>query len=155
MRNPAAAYRQLAVESASNLELVVMLYERAIVDLQRAITAIEAHDIEQRTKHLNHFFSLIAELEGSLDHERGGQVAKNLAMFYEHARAQALDAAIRNSKETLSKLSELFSTLRDAWREGERLLAAQSTNSPVDDRSARTNLSDAGTMELMPSIWTV
>lgn len=135
--------------------LVAMLYERAIADLQRAMTAVEAHDIEQRTKHLNHFFSLIAELEGSLDHERGGQVAKNLERFYQFARAQALNAAVENSKEILSKLSEHLSTLRDAWREGERHLATQGTNFPANGGSARKDWSDAGTMELMPSNWTV
>lgn len=124
-------------------------------DLQRAITAIEAHDIEQRVKHLNHFFSVIAELQGSLNHERGGPVAKDLARFYQYATAQAFNASVENSKEILSKLSELFSTLRDAWREGERVLAAQSTNFPADDRTARITLSDTETMELMVSNWTV
>lgn len=124
-------------------------------DLQRAITAIEAHDIEQRVKHLNHFFSVIAELQGSLNHERGGPVAKDLARFYQYATAQAFNASVENSKEISSKLSELFSTLGDAWREGERVLAAQSTNFPADDRTARITLSDTETMELMVSNWTV
>jgi flagellar protein FliS len=132
-----------------------MLYDQAIADLQRAMTAVEAHDIEQRTRHLNHFFSVIAQLEGSLDHERGGPVAKNLATFYEYARAQAFNAAIKNSKEILSQLSEHFSTLCDAWREGERRLATQSTNPPAEGRNARKDRSDAGTIELMPSNWTV
>jgi flagellar protein FliS len=131
MRNPAATYRQLAVEGASPLELVVMLYDRAIADLQRAMTAVEAHDIQQRTDHLNHFFSILAQLEGSLDHERGGEVAKDLETFYQIAKAQALNAAIKNSKEILSELSEHFATLRDAWQEGERHLAAQGASSPT------------------------
>jgi flagellar protein FliS len=125
-----------------------MLYDRAIADLQRAMAAVEAHDIEQRTKHLNHFLYVIAELEGSLNHEDGGQVAEDLARFYKTARALAFNAAIKNSKEILSKLSEHFSTLRDAWREGERLLATQGTSSPADDRSARKDWVDAGTVEL-------
>jgi flagellar protein FliS len=104
-----------------------MLFDRAIVDLQRAMSAVEAHDIEQRTKHLNHFLGVIAQLEGSLDHELGGPVAKNLATFYDYARAQALHAAVNNSKEILSDLSEHFSALRDAWREGEYRLATQKT----------------------------
>ena len=148
MNHPAQTYRQFSVQGATPLGLVVMLYDRAIADLRRAIAAIEAHDIEQRTKHLNHFFSVIAELESSLNHEREGSVAKNLAMFYKYARAQAINAAVKNSKEILSHLYEHFSTLRDAWREGERLLATQGTSSPADARSARKDSSDAGTIEL-------
>ncbi len=128
--------------------LVVMLYERAIADLQRATTAVEAHDIELRTKHLDHFLGVIAELEGSLDHRRGGQVAKNLERFYQLARARALNAAAQNSKEILSGLTEHFSALREAWREGERLLATQSTSLPAEGRSARKDGGDAGTVGL-------
>jgi flagellar protein FliS len=148
MRNPAATYRQLSVEGASPVGLVVMLYERAIVDLHRAMMAIEAHDIEQRTKHVDHFFGVTAELEGSLDRARGGQVAENLAAFYRSARAEALNASAKNSKEILSKLAEHFSTLRDAWREGERHLAAQSLSLPAHGRSAGSEGSDAGTVAL-------
>jgi flagellar protein FliS len=111
--------------------LVAMLYDRAIADLHGAMTAVEAHDIQQRTNYLNHFFSVIAQLQGSLDHERGGQVAHDLERFYRYASTQALNAAAQNSKETLSQLSEHFSTLRDAWQEGERRLATQSTSYPA------------------------
>jgi flagellar protein FliS len=125
-----------------------MLYERAMADLQRAMVAIEAHDIEGRTRHLNHLFNVIGELEGSLDFERGGQVARNLARFYQYARRQAFSAAVKNSKEILSELSGYFSTLRDAWREGERRLTAQGTSFPTDARSPRKDWSDAGTIGL-------
>jgi len=148
MNHPAQTYRQFSVQGATPLGLVVMLYDRAIADLRRAIAAIEAHDIEQRTKHLNHFFSVIAELESSLNHEREGSVAKNLAMFYKYARAQAINATVKNSKEILSHLYEHFSTLCGAWREGEHLLVTQGASSPADTRSARKDLSDAGTIEL-------
>ena len=148
MRNAVATYRQLAVEGARPLELVVMLYDRAIVDLERAMTAVEAHDIEQRTKHLNHFLYVIAELEGSLNHEHGGQVADDLARFYKSARAQALNTAIKNSKEILTELSQHFATLRDAWREAERRPATQDKNLPADGGSASKDWSDAATIEL-------
>ena len=148
MNHPARTYRQFSVQGATPLGLVVMLYDRAIADLQRAIEAVEAHNIEQRTKHLNHFLSVIVQLEGSLDHERGGQVAKNLARFYRFARAQAFNAAVKNSKEILGQLLEHFSTLRDAWREGEGRLTAQSISSPADGRSARENSSDDGRLQL-------
>jgi len=148
MPSPAATYRQLAVVGASPIGLVAMLYERAITDLQHTMTAVEAKDMEERTNHLDHFFSVIAQLEGSLDQQRGGQVAKDLAAFYQLARVQALNAAIKNSKEILSELSEHFSTLRDAWQEAERRLVTQSASSPAEDRSAMKDGSHAGTVEM-------
>jgi flagellar protein FliS len=128
MRTPAAAYHQLSVESASPIELVVMLYDRAIVDLQEAIAAVGRGDIEVRTKHLKHFCKVINQLECSLDYEHGGKVARDLAKSYQYARAQALAAAVMNSKGILTALAEHFSTLRDAWLEAEQRLPAWPAN---------------------------
>lgn len=141
MRTPAAAYHQLSIESASPVELVVMLYDRAIVDLQEAMAAVGRGDIEVRTKHLKHFCTVINQLDCSLDYERGGEVARDLAKSYQYARAQAIAAAAMNSKRILIALSEHFSTLRDAWLEAERRLPAWPANSneeaedPAEDGS--------------------
>lgn len=76
MRHPAQAYRQLSVQGATPLGLVVMLYDGAIASLQRTITAIEAHDIPQKCTHLNRAQAIILQLEGTLNFAVGGEVAR-------------------------------------------------------------------------------
>jgi flagellar protein FliS len=148
MNHPALTYRQFSVQGAPPLGLVAMLYDGAITFMQRAVAAIEAHDIEKKCQHLNRALAIIAQLEGSLNFELGGEVAQTLKSLYVYARAQAMKAHAENSAEILRALIENFTTVRDAWHEGERRLATQSTSSPADGRSARKDWSDAGTVEL-------
>ena len=88
MSHPAHAYRQFSVQGATPLGLVVMLYDGAIAAMQRAITAIEARDIQKKCAHLNRALAIIAQLEGTLNFELGGEVAKTLKSLYMFARTE-------------------------------------------------------------------
>jgi len=133
MKHPALTYRQLSVEGATPLGLVVMLYDGAIAAFLGAIDAIETHNIEKKCHHLDRALAIIIQLEGTLNFEQGGEIAQNLASFYAFARAQTMKANIENSADVLRALIEHLTTLRDAWREGERRLASQNTSSPANE----------------------
>jgi flagellar protein FliS len=148
MNQPALTYRQFSVQGATPLGLVVMLYDGAIAALHRAIAAIEAHDIEAKCKHLSRALAIIAQLEGSLNFEQGGEVARTLSSFYAYARAQAMKANIENSAEILRSLIENFTTVRDAWQDGERGLATQGISFPANGASASKDSGHAGSVEL-------
>lgn len=59
MNHPALAYRQFSVQGSTPLGLVVMLYDGAIAAMLRAVTAIEAHDIQTKCNHLNRALAII------------------------------------------------------------------------------------------------
>src|ERR1700722_7270254 len=99
MKNPALAYRQFSVQGATPLGLVVMLYDGAIAAMQRAMAAIENHDIEKKCAELSKAQAIVAQLEGTLNFELGGEVAQTLKILYMHARGQMLKANIENSPE--------------------------------------------------------
>jgi flagellar protein FliS len=117
MKNPARTYRQVSVESSTQVGLVVMLYDGAIAAIQGAMAAIDAKDIEKKCAHLCRLDGIVAQLEGTLDFERGGKVAQTLKLFYTHARGQSLKANIENSREILSALAQQFATVREAWEQ--------------------------------------
>jgi flagellar protein FliS len=148
MKHAALIYRQCSVQGATPLGLVVMLYDGAIAFMHRAVAAMEAHDIEKKCNHLNRALAIIAQLEGSLNFEQGGEVAQTLKSLYVYARAQVLKANIENSLEMLRALIEKFATVRDAWREGESRLTTQGMSSPPKPTIAKKDWSDAGTVEL-------
>ena len=148
MNHPALTYRQFSVQGAPPLGLVAMLYDGAITFMQRAVAAIEAHDIDKKCQHLDRALAIILQLEGSLNFELGGEVAQTLKSFYVYARAQAMKAHVENSAEILRALIENFTTVRDAWREGERRLATQVTSIAAEGVSAGKDLSDAGPVAL-------
>jgi flagellar protein FliS len=119
MKNPAFAYRQFSVQSATPLGLVVMLYDGAITFLRGAITAIEAHDIPKKCSQLNRAQAIILQLEGTLNFEVGGEVAQTLKALYVYTRGQMLKANIEDSPEILRSLIEKLTTVRDAWHEAD------------------------------------
>jgi flagellar protein FliS len=118
--NPALEYRQAAVRSASPLGLVGLLYDAALNSLNRAIRAMEAHDVEQRVAALDHVLAIIGHFQQTLDFERGGDVARNLDRFYHASRAAILEATFTQSAQTLKDLAVQFQGLRDAWKEADR-----------------------------------
>lgn len=124
MKNPAAAYRQTAINSATPLGLVLMLYDAAVTSLDRAIQAVQAGQIEARTKAINRILGVVGELESALKVDQGGEVAKILQDFYAYARIQAITAAAENSDVKLQQLRGHFSTLREAWQQVEQTPAA-------------------------------
>jgi len=141
MKHPALTYRQLSVQSATPVGLVVMLYDGAIAFLHRAIEAMEAHDIEKKCDHLNRVLAIIIQLEGTLNFEQGGEAARTLQAFYMYARARAQQANIENSTEILRALIDHLTALRNAWEEADGRLTtqtAQNTSSAAGESRPST-----------------
>lgn len=116
----AFAYQQSTALSASAVGQVVALYDRILRDLRQALLAVEAGQIEPRVNALNHALTIVGELQGVLDFERGGEVARNLNSFYNVARAITMQACAENSIERLNELVAMFTRLRAAWAQVER-----------------------------------
>lgn len=112
-----SSYRRAAVEGASSVSLVIMLYDRMLLDVQRAVTAIRRQDIEGRCAELKHALLILQQLEGSLDHEAGRDVAENLAKFYAYCRSQLMEAQLRNSPDILERLTARVLDVRSAWQQ--------------------------------------
>jgi flagellar secretion chaperone FliS len=136
MKNPALTYRQFSVQGASPLRLVVMLYDGAIAALQRALAALEAQNIAEKCTHIKRALAIIAQLEGSLNFESGGEVAQTLKCFYVYARGQAMKANIENSPEILCSLIEKFATVREAWHQAEQQPPETSSPPGGNEKSA-------------------
>jgi flagellar secretion chaperone FliS len=118
-----SSYREAAVRGASPVRLVICLYEQAIEDLRRAVIALEKGDIEARTRGINHALMVIAQLQGSLDMERGGEVARNLARFYSVVRAGLSEAQMKQSARILEEQISQLVVVYEAWLEVERATA--------------------------------
>jgi flagellar secretion chaperone FliS len=127
MSHPAQAYRQISVRGATPLSLVVMLYVGAIASMQRAACAIEANDVQQKCTDLNRALAIIAQLEGTLNFELGGEVAQTLKALYVYARTEMLRANLENSPQTLRGVIEKLATVREAWYEADHRVPVPAT----------------------------
>jgi flagellar secretion chaperone FliS len=142
--NARLSYREAAVEGASPLRLVILLYEQAFEDLRRALDAHRRGDIEGRTGHINHAILVIGHLQASLDKEQGGRVALNLERFYDQLRRGLVEAQFKQSAEALEQQISHLMQVHEAWCELERANAAPAiTPGPVQPQEELEQRSSA------------
>jgi flagellar secretion chaperone FliS len=130
------SYLRMAIESASPIGLILVLFDLLVSDLCRAAIALRANDIEARCKELNHAALVLGQLQSWVDLERGGESAKVLIMFYSRLRKQMMEAAVTRSAEVLEKEIETIVHIRNAWQQfdlvgNESSLNQSATPSPV------------------------
>ena len=113
---------EVKVLSASPLELIVMLYDGAIVAIQQAKAGIEIQDFSLKSARINKALDIIEGLRVVLDHDKGGDISKNLNDLYEYMKYRLSMANLRNDPAMLDELVGLLSDLHSAWQE----IAAQS-----------------------------
>ena len=109
------SYRKAAIQNATSVGLVIIMYDMLAADLRRAIEAMHAKDVEKRSAELKHAFLVLLQLESSLDMEKGGQAARNLSHFYSVSRAKILEAHFKVSAEMLQRQIDLIVDVRTAW----------------------------------------
>jgi flagellar protein FliS len=119
----AFAYRETTAQSASAVGRVVALFDTILRDFQRALVAIDEGKIEARVFELNHALTVIGELQGVLDYQRGGEAARRFERFYNVARALIMNANAQVSHGSVLELIELFKPIRQAWQEVDQKLA--------------------------------
>jgi flagellar secretion chaperone FliS len=110
-------YRQMAVETASPVELVIMLSDLLVKDLKQVAATIREHDIEERVKHSNRAFLALQELDLMLDFEHGGDTAKELARVYSYVRAKLIESQIKLNPAIVERQIEFIQQIRQAWQE--------------------------------------
>jgi flagellar protein FliS len=111
------AYLRAAVQNASSVGLLIILFDQLISDLKRAIAAMESRDVETRSAELKHGFLVLAQLQGSLDMENGGEAAVHFSRFYSTVRAGMMQAHIKASPEVLVHQIGLLLEVRQAWQQ--------------------------------------
>jgi len=131
--------------------LVVRLYDAIVGDLRRALESLKRGEVERRTSSLNHALLIIAELESVLDHERGGQVARHLAGFYQVTRALIVEANAQASSSQIERLIGLFLPVRQAWQEAEKNFTGEEIHTP----SPRRQTAAPSAPEQPRSVWSV
>ena len=110
------SYRQTQVKSRTPLELVVMLYDGVLGHLAMAREAVQRRDIPSRRDALSRALAILAELQSTLDVERGGDIALALDDLYSYSTRRLMQAAIDNDVAPIDEVHKLLEGLRDSWR---------------------------------------
>ena len=129
-KNAYQKYKTTSVQSASREKILLMLYEGAIKFTKLAIKAAEEKKIADRGMNIGRAFDIIMELNNTLDHKVGGDVANQLEQLYMFMMEQYTKANITGSPEPLKENLKLLNTLYDGWVQAVEKLKQETTNSP-------------------------
>ena len=123
--SPAMRERYLAdsVATASPAKLLLMLYDRLVIDLDRGEQALLAGDRAEANTHLKHAQDIVTELHVTLDLD-AWDGARGLAALYTFASTELINANIRGDAAKVASVRGLLEPLRDTWREAAMAVAA-------------------------------
>ena len=117
MKSAHQKYKQTSVQSASREKILLMLYEGAIRFIKRALLAIDKKDIAERGMNIGRAFDIINELNNTLNHEAGGDIASNLEQLYMFVSEQLTKANATGQKKPLEDGLKVLETLYSGWVE--------------------------------------
>lgn len=121
-------YKNTAVQSASREKILLMLYEGAIKFTKLAIKAAEEKKIADRGVNIGRAFDIIMELNNTLDHKVGGEVANQLEQLYMFMMEQYTKSNLTGDPAPLKENLKLLNTLYDGWVQAVEKLKQESNN---------------------------
>lgn len=113
-------YRQTAVHSAvldaNPHRLVALMLAGVRERLRLAAACIEVGDVARKGQAIGEATMIIGELDGSLDHEAGGDIAAGLAALYEYSQRRLSEANLRNDAGAVLEVDALMADIEAAWQ---------------------------------------
>jgi flagellar protein FliS len=123
--NPRETYLAASVSTATPSQLLVMLYERLVLDVQRAIDAMRRGEPSQAHGPLLHAQEIVLELNASLKVD-AWDGARGLASLYDYLHSELVKANVAKDLKTAEFCLHLVTALRDTWRDAAGSLLAES-----------------------------
>ena len=109
-------YLQDTINTASPAKLLIMLYDRMIMDLQQGEQAIRDGNREVASDKIQHAQEIVLELRTTLNME-AWDGAPGLANLYGFILTELIGANIARDPDRVASCRTLLEPLRDAWRE--------------------------------------
>jgi flagellar protein FliS len=109
-------YLQDSINTASPARLLIMLYDRLILDLMHGEEALRNDDRVLANDKITHAQEIVLELRVTLDVE-AWDGAPGLASLYGFVLTELIGANIQRDADRVASCRSLLEPLRDAWRD--------------------------------------
>lgn len=123
----ANAYLANSVATASPARLLVMLWDRLVLDVESALRAQMKDDRVEAGKQLVHAQAIVTEFQATLDTE-GWQGGRELMALYGYLQRRLIQANVRQDQRATKEVLVHCRALRDTWQKA-ALIAASSAGS--------------------------
>ncbi|MDX8397415.1 MAG: flagellar export chaperone FliS [Mariprofundaceae bacterium] len=109
------AYQGNQISTASPLGLIILSYDALYKSLARAQHAIDGGDLAAEADHTSRALEALIELSSSLNMEKGGEIAQDLASLYSYMMQRLSSGMCSCSTEAVEEVMKLVTTLREGW----------------------------------------
>jgi flagellar protein FliS len=110
------AYKQAEIETISQRDLLVKLYQGVERFLNIAMVGIANGEIESVNTNCQKAKRIFMELLSTLNMEVGGDVAVRLRDLYLFFIAEIVEGNLTKDRERIAKIMPVIATLREAWQ---------------------------------------
>lgn len=105
------------IEGATPHGLVAILFDELLKALDAMAVAIRRGDIAQRGTRQTRALSILHGLEGSLDFDKGGDIATGLAAIYREGRRLTIAGGRSNDADQVLQAREMLNEIASAWQQ--------------------------------------
>lgn len=113
--NPYGNHVEESVNSAHPVELVALLFESMRESIREARKALADGDISSRSRALSNSLEILAELAGSVDRQKGGELAIQLVSLYAFLAERIQQGNFLQSDAPLAEADKVLQPIAEAW----------------------------------------
>ncbi len=135
-------YQTNNITTATPEKLMIMLFDGAIQFLQKAKTAIEDKNYNERATNIESARKIIRELMRTIDLENGNDVSKRLFRFYNKMAMKLIKANVSKKAELIDEVMEDLTNIRWGFQKAIEIQSGISSVEDVMKEQAQRNLND-------------
>lgn len=117
-RNGYQQYKEQSVNTMTQGELLLLLYDEILKRLTRAELALDKKDYETFDKSVKRCSEIVRYLVQSLDHQY--EISRELSRMYDFFLYEFSRLTASRKKEIIAEIKPLVTQLRDAFHEAEK-----------------------------------
>jgi flagellar protein FliS len=126
MSDPRQTYLDVGLTTASPERLLLLLWDRLLLDLDVAEQALGTDDLHAASERLIHAQDIVFELRSTL-REDAWDGAKGLGALYQFVEARLVEANVRKDVAVVLECRGLLEPLHTAFQEASRTAATTTT----------------------------
>ncbi|MFQ5713260.1 MAG: flagellar export chaperone FliS [Candidatus Scalinduaceae bacterium] len=111
------SYKKSQIETADQLSLILMLYGRVILLLDKAKKEISEKKHEEKHHSLTKARDIVFELIQSLNQNKGEEIAASLSRLYDFVVREIMDADANLNTKAIDNAKGILSELRESWKD--------------------------------------
>ncbi len=119
--DPLRQYRTVdaygAAIASDRMQLVLRMMQGALDRIATARGHMRRNEAARKGEELGRAVRMIDGLRSCLDHDKGGEIAANLAALYEYMTRRLTEANLRNEVRGLDEVADLLDEIRSGWEQ--------------------------------------